>query len=162
MTRWPRGRRQSGGQLRRVIGTGAALAVLGLIDCTDPGSRVFEVTPEEVFSASVQTTALLGGPYPDLAVSGTQDTVRISWWIGTGSPCYAFGAGALARLDTLVATVVASQAPAGCTAVVAGFAYTVTVSGVVPGLTTLRLVHELLNRSDTSLVTVAIRPLGGP
>jgi len=133
-----------------------------LVACADPSARVFDVTPEEIFSASVQTTTLLSGPYPDLAVTGFQDTVRISWWIGTGSPCYAFGAGAAARFDTLVATVVANEAPAECTAVVAGFAYTLTVTDVVPGLRTLRLMHEIVGRSDTSLVTAAVRPLGGP
>jgi hypothetical protein len=133
-----------------------------LVACADPTARVFDVAPDQVFSASVETTTLLTGPFPDLAVSDVQDTVRISWWISTGSPCYAFAAGASARLDTLVATIVASAAPAGCTALVAGFAYTLTVSDVAPGLTTLRLMHEILGRSDTSLVTAAVRPLGGP
>lgn len=134
---------------------------MSLVACADPSARVFAVTPEEIFSASVQTTALLSGPYPELAVTISQDTVRISWWIGTGSPCYAFGAGAAGRLDTLVATVVASEAQAGCTSVVAGFAYTLTVSDIAPGLSTLRLMHEVVGRSDTSLVTAAVRPLGG-
>jgi len=148
--------------VRHDLGTCAALALVTLVACAEPQARVFDTPAEVFFHASVQTTTLLTGPYPALVVTGAQDTVRISWWIGTGSPCYAFSAGAVQRVDTLVATVVASQAQAGCTDVVAGFAYTVTVTDVAPGLTTLRLMHEVLGRTDTSLVIAAVRPLGGP
>jgi hypothetical protein len=140
--------------------TCAALALWSLAGCHEtitPSYFTVETVPIDV---SVETAVLLSGPFPALTVAEAPDTVRVSWWIATGSPCYSFAATAAASADTLIATLIANQAPVGCMAGIPGFAYRLTISGLPPALGTLRLVHEFRNRSDTTQVTEAVRPLG--
>lgn len=138
----------------------AALALLALA-CADNPLSGFFLTQAEPLVATVRATTLFTGPYPDLVVTVSQDTVYASWWIATGSPCYTFSASGEASSDTLIATLVAARVPVGCTAVVPGFAYTLTVGAVPAGLYTLRLMHQFRGGPDSS-GTAAILPLAGP
>jgi len=150
--RLPRGPRRAGMAARAVP------ALMLLAACNEYPLEGFFVSEQEPVPVTVRTTTLAAGPFPDLVLTASQDTLFVNWWIGTGSPCYSFTASGRATADTLIATVVATRVPVGCTAAIAGFAYTLTIPGIPEGTTTLELVHEFRGGPD-STATAAIRRL---
>jgi hypothetical protein len=69
-----------------------------------------------------------------LTVATDTGLVRISGAIEMNEPCYDFSGRALTRGDSLVVTLLAVRRSGPCLQFLADFGYTMTVSGVAPGV----------------------------